>query len=385
MKAKQYELTQAHEERVLQNMKLVYYLVNKYYPHHYQREDLEQIGMIGLIKASATFREDKGIQFATYAAKCILNEIKMFFRKDNIFSSYDHLEDIRYTDSDGSNLTLGDMIEDPDSSDYIENVAKFEELQKGISILLNELPARASCIMLWTIAGVLQQVIAYLFGISQSYVSRIVKKCERRIKSLLKNYKPTKEVFQVEIKNDKMVITFSTSDVVNFREAVSRFLLNIGETKVKEEFEISYQNGKAILQTWLDEKSLKIVAMLIAELNNFQISYSNVSERAIEVSSSTAENRSAIKMPMESTRGANVVSQVAISVPNKPKEETTNSPKVTELAIQNYAIQMQKFSLAQIREKFPNNSILEISIAINGLLRKNVIRIYEKGNYEVIK
>lgn len=423
MKAKQYELTQTQNERVLQNMKLVYYLVNTNYRNHYQQEDLEQIGMIGLIKASATFKEDKEIQFSTYAARCILNEIKMFLRKDKKFLSYAHFEDVLHEDFDGAEFTLGDIIEAPNSFDYIENSAMLEELQKGISIILNELPARASCIMLWTIAGVLQRELADLFEISQSYISRIIKKCERRIKSLLKNYKPTKEVFKVEIKNDKMVITFSTSDVANFREAVSRFLLNIGETKVKEEFEISYENGKAILQTWLDETSLKIVAMLIAELNNFQISYSNFSERAIEVSSSTAENKPAVKMSMESTRDANVVSQVATSVPNKPKEktaepviatirkeketgsaevkekesktvvkqkksaveETTNSPKVTELAIQNYAIQMQKFSLAQIREKFPNSSILELSIAINGLLRKNVIRIYEKGNYEVIK
>lgn len=421
MKAKQYELTQAQEERVLQNMNLVYYLVKKNYCNHYQREDLEQIGMIGLIKASATFKEDKGIQFATYAARCILNEINMFLRSDKKFLSYAHFEDIRHVDSEGNDLTLGDVIEDPNSFDYIENSAMLEELQKGISILLNELPARISCMMLLTIAGLLQQEIADLFGLSQSYISRIIRKSGRRIKSFENGYKPTKEVFEVEIKNDKMVITFSTSDVANFREAVSRFLLNIGETKIKEEFEISYENGKAILQTWLDETSLKIVAMLIAELNNFQISYSNFSERAIEVSSSTVENKPVVKMSMESTRGAETVLQTHTSVPNKPKEktaepviatvrkekgtdsvevqekesktgseksvveETTNSPKVTELAIQNYAIQMQKFSLAQIREKFPNSSILELSIAINGLLRKNVIRIYEKGNYEVIK
>ena len=93
MKKEQYELTQAQQEWVLQNTGLVYYIVNRYNNYSWQREDLEQIGMLGLCKAAITFDESKGSKFSTYASRCIDNEILMYLRKNkrrkNIFSTYE--------------------------------------------------------------------------------------------------------------------------------------------------------------------------------------------------------------------------------------------------------------------------------------------------------
>ena len=401
MKKEQYELTQTQQERVLQNTGLVYYIVNKYGNYSWQQEDLAQIGMLGLCKAVATFDESKGFKFATYATRCIDNEIKMFLRVDRKNFNLPHLEDVVKTDFDGRELTIADIVEDKNVSSFTGD-ANREKLEKILSIILNRLPQRECCIMLWTAAGVLQVEIGNRLKISQSYVSRVITKCLRKIRCYENKNEPYQEKFEVKVQEEEILITFSTKGIANLQEFHSRFLASAENIRDKLGFNITYQKEKATLEIILDEVAFEFIAVLMAELNKSQVKCEEIPAQAPTQVPTTerqtkqvkiSQNQAKETVPSEvSKKDKNVVDQTT-DIANQTNDvanqtidvadETTNVAKLNELAIQNYAIQLQQFSLLQIRERFPSSGILEIAVAINRLLRKNIICVCQRGIYQV--
>ena len=427
MKKEQYELTQAQQEWVLQNTGLVYYIVNRYNNYSWQREDLEQIGMLGLCKAAATFDESKGVKFGTYAARCIDNEIKMFLRANRNNFNLPHLEDVLKTDSNGSELTIADIVEDKNVSSFTEDASR-EKLEKILSIILNRLSHRECCIMLWTAAGALQKEIGNRLKISQSYASRVITKCLRKIRCYENKNEPYQEKFEVKVQEEEILITFSTKGIANLQEFHSRFLASAENIRDKLIFNITYQKEKAIFEIILDEMAFEYIAVLMVELNKSQgkceeipaqtqrkekvvinKAVSKKQNRQIPTQMTTTDRQIPAQMPTTdrqtkqvkvsqnqtkaketvpsevSKKDKNVANQTT-DVPNQTTDvanENTNVAKLNELAIQNYAIELQRFSLWQIREKFSSSSILEIAIAINGLLRKNIICVCQRGIYQV--
>ena len=427
MKKEQYELTQAQQEWVLQNTGLVYYIVNRYNNYSWQREDLEQIGMLGLCKAAATFDESKGVKFGTYAARCIDNEIKMFLRANRNNFNLPHLEDVLKTDSNGSELTIADIVEDKNVSSFTEDASR-EKLEKILSIILNRLSHRECCIMLWTAAGALQKEIGNRLKISQSYASRVITKCLRKIRCYENKNEPYQEKFEVKVQEEEILITFSTKGIANLQEFHSRFLASAENIIDKLIFNITYQKEKAIFEIILDEMAFEYIAVLMVELNKSQgkceeipaqtqrkekvvinKAVSKKQNRQIPTQMTTTDRQIPAQMPTTdrqtkqvkvsqnqtkaketvpsevSKKDKNVANQTT-DVPNQTTDvanENTNVAKLNELAIQNYAIELQRFSLWQIREKFSSSSILEIAIAINGLLRKNIICVCQRGIYQV--
>ena len=180
--------TAARSALIEHNLRLVAHIVKKYYPACDDQEDLISIGTIGLIKAIDSFHPEKGIRLATYAARCIENEILMYFRAQRKTAGTLSLSEPIETDSDGDPLTLIDLIFEEDTiADEIDLKNKTELLYR----YLDEFPeGREKQILilrygLYHSDVLTQREIAARFGISRSYVSRIEKKA---IESLQKRF-----------------------------------------------------------------------------------------------------------------------------------------------------------------------------------------------------
>lgn len=160
------------------NLRLVAHIVKKYYIVGCDQDDLISIGTIGLIKAVSTFNSDKGIRLATYAARCIENEILMHFRNLKKTAQDVYISDPIDTDKDGNALTLIDVI--ADESDIEEETDTKLKLEKLRVLLIGTLDDREKQIinMRYGLNGhkeLTQREIAKKLGISRSYVSRIEK------------------------------------------------------------------------------------------------------------------------------------------------------------------------------------------------------------------
>ena len=179
----------AKNKLIEHNLRLVVFLAKKYENTNIDLEDLVSIGTIGLIKGINTYKMGKNIKLATYASRCIDNEILMFLRKNKKRKteisfedslSYDadgnelHLEDVLGTDSDIVTKELEDKIE---RKILIEEIEKLNERDKKIMILRYGLFGNEE---------VTQKDVADMLGISQSYISRIEKKVIKRLKNIVK-------------------------------------------------------------------------------------------------------------------------------------------------------------------------------------------------------
>ena len=171
------------------NLRLVVFLAKKYENTGYDIEDLVSIGSIGLIKGINTYKLDKNIKLATYASRCITNEILMFLRKNKKRKSEISFEDALNYDSEGNELHLEDIL--GTESDIV--IKEFEEkmdkaaLQKEINSL--EKRDRQIMILRYGLNNTkeyTQKEVAEILNISQSYISRIEKKVVRRLKAIMK-------------------------------------------------------------------------------------------------------------------------------------------------------------------------------------------------------
>ena len=129
----------ARNELIEHNLRLVAHIVKKYYNTGADQDDMISIGTIGLIKAVSTFNTDKGIHLATYASRCIENEILMFFRNQKKTAQDVFISDPIDTDKDGNTLTLIDVIADKsDIADEIDTKIKVEKLRVILPVCLTE-------------------------------------------------------------------------------------------------------------------------------------------------------------------------------------------------------------------------------------------------------
>ena len=182
--------SKARNKLIEHNLRLVVFLAKKYDNTSTDLEDIVSIGTIGLIKAVNTYRLDKNIKLATYASRCIDNEILMYLRKtkrkrtevsfeDSL--SYDadgnelHLEDVLGTDADIVTKGLDDEI---DKNMMLEEIEKLNPRDKEIIELRYGLNGKKE---------MTQKDVASLLGISQSYISRIEKKVFKKLKAIIRN------------------------------------------------------------------------------------------------------------------------------------------------------------------------------------------------------
>ena len=179
---------EARNKLIEHNLRLVAHIMKKYYTQNADQDDLISIGTIGLIKGVSTYRPDKGVRLATYASRCIENEILMFFRASRKSSSDLSLSDTIETDGDGNNLSLMDILcTDDDMLDDLSARESYTQLRSCVQTALT--PREAEIITLrYGLSGAQplpQREVAQKFGISRSYVSRIEKKALEKLKIAL--------------------------------------------------------------------------------------------------------------------------------------------------------------------------------------------------------
>ena len=180
--------TEARNVLIERNLRLVAHIVKKYYSQSCEQDDLISIGTIGLIKGISSYRPDKGVRLATYASRCIENEILMHFRSVRKTASDVSLSDTLESDGDGGSLSLMDVVSVED--DILERMGNSEAI-KRLRVHFAALPderEREILTLRYGLSGekpLTQKETAERLGISRSYVSRLEKKALERLKKQL--------------------------------------------------------------------------------------------------------------------------------------------------------------------------------------------------------
>ncbi len=174
---------QARSLLIEHNLRLVAHIVKKYQNITQEQDDLISIGTIGLIKAVGTFDHTKGARLATYASRCIENEILMFLRANKKRAQDVSLSEPIDTDKDGHPLSLLDVIADDDTlAEDLELKVNSEKLRRYLYEVLDD---REREVIEWRYGlkgdGMAQREVAKMLGISRSYVSRIEKKALEKL------------------------------------------------------------------------------------------------------------------------------------------------------------------------------------------------------------
>ena len=168
------------------NMRLVAHVIKKYQNTDYDTEDLLSVGTIGLIKAVNTFNQDRGPRLATYAARCVENEILMLFRANKKYSREVSLYEPIGVDKDGESVTLVDVVE-MDNREILDTIILSQDVKELYDAYDKCLKDNEKMVIrlrygLFGLQEKTQREIAQMLGISRSYVSRIEKKAIEKLR-----------------------------------------------------------------------------------------------------------------------------------------------------------------------------------------------------------
>ena len=175
----------ARDALIEHNLRLVAHIIKKYYASYSDQEDLISIGTIGLINAINTFKPEKNIKLATYASRCIENEVLMHFRAASKSAQDLHMGDSIDTDSDGNPLTLMDVLSTEDTiADDLDTKLKSEQVNIFVSRLKDQREREIIRMRygLGRTEPLTQRETAAKLNISRSYVSRIEKRALEKLR-----------------------------------------------------------------------------------------------------------------------------------------------------------------------------------------------------------
>lgn len=178
----------ARNELIEHNLRLVAHIIKKYYTQTAEQDDLISIGTIGLIKGVSTYRPDRGVRLATYASRCIENEILMYFRSMKKSAGDISLSDSIDTDGEGNSLSVMDVLAEDDN--MLDTLSAAETSANVRKFVETRLDAREGEIirLRYGLGGarpLTQRETAQKCGISRSYVSRIEKKALEKLRGAL--------------------------------------------------------------------------------------------------------------------------------------------------------------------------------------------------------
>ena len=172
------------------NLRLVAHIMKKYYTQTSDQEDLISIGTIGLIKGISTFDASKGARLATYAARCVENEILMYFRSQKKSAQDVSLSDYIETGTDGDALSFMDVVgEDCDLLEQLSGKETVAQLRLAVENCLTDQERQVICLRYGLDGGKAcrQREVAEITGISRSYISRIEKRALEKLRNALQN------------------------------------------------------------------------------------------------------------------------------------------------------------------------------------------------------
>lgn len=181
---------EARNTLIIHNLRLVVYIAKKFESTKINIEDLISIGSMGLIKGVQTFKIEKNIKLATYASRCIENEILMYLRKTHKIRQEVSLDEVLNVDSEGNEMVLADILAAVD--DQALDVMTKDEDKREIYQALSNLPKREQEIIimrfgLYDQEPLTQKEVADLLGISQSYISRLEKRIIDKMRHEIEN------------------------------------------------------------------------------------------------------------------------------------------------------------------------------------------------------
>ncbi len=170
------------------NLRLVAHIMKKYYATGADQEDLISIGTIGLIKGVTTFDASKGARLATYAARCVENEILMYFRSQKKSAQDVSLSEYIETGADGAPLELMDVVASPD--DLVETISTRQDIRRLVKAIETVLTPQERQVVtlrygLGTGQAHRQREVAAVTGLSRSYISRIEKRALEKLRKAL--------------------------------------------------------------------------------------------------------------------------------------------------------------------------------------------------------
>ena len=185
------EKERAKSELIQRNLRLVVYIARKFDNTGVDNDDLISIGTMGLIKAINSFKTDKNIKLATYASRCIENEILMYLRRTARLKSEVSFDEPLNTDFEGNELLLSDVLGTSADSVYgdVEATVEKEQLKEALKKLSER--ERKIMFLRFGLGGgeeMTQKGVADLLGISQSYISRLEKKIISRLKKEISKF-----------------------------------------------------------------------------------------------------------------------------------------------------------------------------------------------------
>ena len=253
---------------VNRNLRLVAYIVKKFATNKTDFDDFFSVGTIGLMKAVNTFNPEKKIKFATYAVRCIENEILMYMRASKKHNNVTSLDEIIHTDYDGNELTYQDVIKDEKSSDFQETFLNHDLASDLLDIALNRLTYKEQVVLLYKLAGKKQKSIGKLMGLSQSYISRLEKSTHKKIKRFFKEQDKVGINFEKRIsflvRGDIIIITFYTDF---YSPCLKTVLL---EKHEKYQYELLFGNDNTIrvIMDNNQNNSFQILAEIIIALHD---------------------------------------------------------------------------------------------------------------------
>ena len=179
---------EARNVLIERNLRLVAHIMKNYYAVTSDQEDLISIGTIGLIKGISTFDTSKGARLATYAARCVENEILMHFRSQKKSAQDVSLSDLIETGDDGASLSLMDVVgEEDDLLETISNREQMAKVRQAVEKVLTD-QERQVVFLRFGLGGLKpsrQREVAQMLGISRSYVSRIEKRALGKLRGVL--------------------------------------------------------------------------------------------------------------------------------------------------------------------------------------------------------
>ena len=176
----------ARNKLIEHNLRLVAHIVKKYYTTAPDQDDLVSVGTVGLIKAIDSYNIENGSKFATYAGKCLQNEILMYFRSQKKHQAVTSINEPVDIDKDGNPLTYLEIIAAPD--DIVDSIDKKIKLEKIVKAIKTVLTDREKKIMMLRYGlnksgrHYAQRDVAQMLGISRSYVSRLEKSAIDKIR-----------------------------------------------------------------------------------------------------------------------------------------------------------------------------------------------------------
>lgn len=223
-------------------------------------DDMFSVGTLGLIKAARSFDETRKITFATYATRCITNEIFMEFRRRKKQRKDISLDEPLATDFDGSHLYLKDILSD-ESNEVESHFVATEKLERTLDIIINRLRKRERLTILLHTAGYTQREISDMTDISQSYASRILTKVRNNIRE--KSHSKTNvRKYAVRVTPGKVSVSFKGS-----MEVVERIVENEKSFKEAPMYILkAKENGNVELVVMTDPESMALLAFVLDKL-----------------------------------------------------------------------------------------------------------------------